>query len=82
MKQFKNKIKLLEEVARLDLIDLEKNVGFINEDEKEKTRKTIIETSDRLIYWNSVKKRFQIDGIGYYCKVKDSCLGYFNQEEI
>lgn len=68
MKEFKNEIELLNEVARLDCEDLKKNVGFINDEEKNDVFKIIAETSKNMIYWHSFKKRFQIDNVGFYYK--------------
>ena len=68
MKEFKNENELLNEVARLDCKDLYSNVGFLNKSEEKDVFKIISETSKRLIYWNSFKKRFQIDTIGFYTK--------------
>ena len=68
MKEFKNEIELLNEVARLDCEKLEKSPGFINEEEMKSVFKTISIVSRNMIYWNSFKKRFQIDNVGYYYK--------------
>lgn len=74
MKEFKNENDLLNEVARLDCEDLHKNVGFISNEEKKSVFKIIVKTSRNLIYWNSIKKRFQIDKIGFYYKNNQTSL--------
>ena len=68
MKEFKNEIELLNEVARLDCKDLQSNIGFIDEKEKNEVFEIIADTSKNMIYWNSFKKRFQIDNVGFYYK--------------
>lgn len=68
MREFKNEKELLNEVARLDCEDLQANVGFIDEKEKKEVFKIIAGTSKNMIYWNSFKKRYQIDTIGFYYK--------------
>ena len=68
MKEFKNEIELLNEVARLDCEKFDKIPGFLNEEERVSVFKTISIVSKNMIYWNSFKKRFQIDNVGFYYK--------------